>query len=144
MIEDERNKVLQYRADKQKIYRKKLANSNIKKSQSKEEIQKIQEELEYKEWANQANKSEQMKENRDEKIWRDLEQTKCSIAEKILKHLDDTLFEMVCKEMGNNFLFQSDNYLTEAGMDEFEDAWFEFYHEHHGDILHQVRQSLAN
>ena len=109
-----------------------------------EEIQKIQEELEYKEWANQANKSEQMKENRDEKIWRDLEQTKCSIAEKILKHFDDTLFEMVCKEMGNNFLFQSDNYLTEAGMDEFEDAWFEFYHEHHGDILHQVRQSLAN
>ena len=45
MIEDERNKVLQYRADKQKIYRKKLANSNITKSQSNEEIQKIQKKL---------------------------------------------------------------------------------------------------
>jgi hypothetical protein len=51
---------------------------------------------------------------------------------------------MVCEEMSNNFLFQSDNYLTEAGYDIFEDEWFEFYHEHHGDILHQVRQSLTN
>jgi len=74
----------------------------------------------------------------------DLEQAKCSIAEKIIKHFDDTLFEMVCEEMGNNFLFQSDNYLTEAGYDIFEDEWFEFYHEHHGDILHQVKQSLTN
>ena len=74
----------------------------------------------------------------------DLEQAKCSIAEKIIKHFDDTLFEMVCEEMSNNYLFQSDNYLTEAGYDIFEDEWFEFYHEHHGDILHQVKQSLTN
>jgi hypothetical protein len=74
----------------------------------------------------------------------DLEQAKCSIAEKIIKHFDDTLFEMVCEEMSNNYLFQSDNYLTEAGYDIWEDEWFEFYHEHHGDILHQVRQSLTN
>jgi len=74
----------------------------------------------------------------------DLEQAKCSIAEKIIKHFDDTLFEMVCEEMSNNFLFQSDNYLTEAGYDIFEDEWFEFYHEHHGDIIHQVKQSLTN
>ena len=74
----------------------------------------------------------------------DLEQAKCSIAEKILKHFDDTLFEMVCEEMSKNYLFKADNYLTEAGYDVFEDEWFEFYHEHHGDILHQVRQSLAN
>jgi hypothetical protein len=74
----------------------------------------------------------------------DLEQAKCSIAEKITKHFDDTLFEIVCEEMSNNYLFQSDNYLTEAGYDIWEDEWFEFYHEHHGDILHQVRQSLTN
>ena len=74
----------------------------------------------------------------------DIEQAKCAIAEKIIKHFDDTLFEMVCEEMSKNYLFKADNYLTEAGYDVFEDEWFEFYHEHHGDILHQVRQSLAN
>ena len=51
----------------------------------------------------------------------DLEQAKCSIAEKITKHFQDILFEEVSNEMGNNYLFQSDNYLTEAGYDIFED-----------------------
>ena len=74
----------------------------------------------------------------------DLEQAKCSIAEKILKHFDDTLFEMICEEMHQHYIFQSDNYLTEAGYDVFEDEWFEFYHEQHGDILHQIMQSLTN
>ena len=74
----------------------------------------------------------------------DLEQAKCSIAEKITKDFNDTLFEAVCEEMGNNFLFQSDNYLTEAGYDMFEDEWFEFYHEHHGDIMHQIMQNITN
>ena len=74
----------------------------------------------------------------------DLEQAKCSIAEKITKEFNDTLFEAVSEEMGNNFLFQADNYLTEAGYDIFEDEWFEFYHEHHGDIMHQVMQNITN
>ena len=74
----------------------------------------------------------------------DLEQAKCSIAEKITKHFQDILFEEVSNEMGNNYLFQSDNYLTEAGYDMFEDEWFEFYHEHHGDIMHQVMQNITN
>jgi len=73
----------------------------------------------------------------------DLEQAKCSIAEKITKHFDDVMFEMVNEEMSKNFLFQSDNYLTEAGYDMFEDEWFEFYHEHHGDIMHQVMQNIT-
>ena len=72
----------------------------------------------------------------------DLEQAKCSIAEKITEHFNDVLFEEVCEEMGNNYLFQSSNYLTEAGYDIFEDEWFEFYHEHHGDILYQLRQTV--
>ena len=74
----------------------------------------------------------------------DLEQAKCSIAEKITKHFNDVMFEMVCEEMDDNKLFQSSNYLTEAGYDVFEDEWFEFYHEHHGDILHQVMQNITN
>ena len=45
------------------------------------------------------------------------------------------IFEMVNEEMSKNYLFQSSKYLTEAGYDEFEDEWFEFYHKHHGDIV---------
>jgi len=74
----------------------------------------------------------------------DLEQAKCSIAEKITKHFHDVMFEMVCDEMSENKLFQSSTYLTEEGYDIFEDEWFEFYHEHHGDILHQVMQNITN
>ena len=72
----------------------------------------------------------------------DLEQAKCSIAEKITKHFQDVIFEMVSDEMSDNYLFQSSNYLTEAGYDIWEDEWFEFYHEHHGDIMNQVMQNI--
>jgi hypothetical protein len=73
-----------------------------------------------------------------------LEETKNLIIDKITKHLDDVIFEMVCEEMGKTYMFQSQNYLTEAGYDEFEDTWFEFYHEHHGDILYQVMKNITN
>ena len=73
-----------------------------------------------------------------------VEEAKILIVDKIVKHLDDVLFEMVCKEMGKNYLFQSQNYLTEAGYDEFEDTWFEFYREHHSDILYQVMKNITN
>jgi len=72
----------------------------------------------------------------------EIAQTKETIKEKILKHFDDALFEMVSEEMGKHYVFQSDNYLTEAGYDMFEDEWFEFYHEHHGDILFQVKTEI--
>ena len=74
----------------------------------------------------------------------DLEQAKEVIIDKITKHFNDVIFEMVCEEMSDNKLFQSSNYLTEAGYDVFEDEWFEFYHEHHGDILYKVMQNITN
>ena len=72
----------------------------------------------------------------------DIEQTKREIIDKILKHFDDTLFEMVSEEMSKRYVFQSQNYLTEAGYDVFEDEWFTFYHEHQGDILFQVKTEI--
>ena len=45
-------------------------------------------------------------------------------------------------EMSKNYLFRINNYLTEAGEELFEDAWFEWYHEHHGDIVSRVLQRL--
>ena len=71
-----------------------------------------------------------------------IEEAKIEIADKVFKKLNDMIFEMVCEEMGKRHVFQSQNYLTEAGMDEFEDQFFEFYHEHHGDILAQIQNKL--
>ena len=97
---------------------------------------------EYDEWAEKANNSEEMKQNRCPLD--PVEEAKILIVEKIVKHLDDVLFEKVCNEMGNHYVFQSQNYLTEAGYEQFEDEWFEFYHEHHGDILYQVMKTITN
>ena len=72
-----------------------------------------------------------------------VEEAKILIVDKITKHLSDVIFEEVCKEMSNHYIFQSQNYLTEAGYEQFEDEWFEFYHEHHGDILHEINQSIS-
>ena len=107
--------------------------------------QQIDEELE--EWANKANNSEQMKENREsmkECPLDPVEEAKILIVDKITKHFQDVMFEMVCNEMGNHYVFQSQNYLTEAGYEMFEDEWFEFYHEHHGDILYEVMKNITN
>ena len=73
-----------------------------------------------------------------------VEEAKILIVDKITKHFHDVMFEMVNEEMGKNYLFQSQNYLTEAGYDQFEDEWFEFYHEHHGEILDEVMQNITN
>ena len=73
-----------------------------------------------------------------------VEEAKILIVDKITKHLSDVIFEEVCKEMSNHYIFQSQNYLTEAGYEHFEDEWFEFYHEHHGDILYEVMKNITN
>jgi len=96
----------------------------------------------YFQWANKTNKSEEMKENRCPLD--PVEEAKILIVDKITKHFQDVMFEMVCEEMGKNYLFQSQNYLTEAGYEMFEDEWFEFYHEHHGDILYEVMQNITD
>jgi hypothetical protein len=101
----------------------------------------------YFQWADKANNSEEMKKNREsmkECPLDPVEEAKILIVDKITKHFQDVMFEMVCKEMGNHYVFQSQNYLTEAGYEMFEDEWFEFYHEHHGDVLYEVMQNITN
>ena len=68
--------------------------------------------------------------------------------EQIIKQLQDdfydVIFQAVADKMNENYMFRENNYLTEAGMDEFEDAWFEWYHNHHGDILSAVLKNLGH
>ena len=72
----------------------------------------------------------------------DIDVVKNKIVESLKHQMYDIIFESVNKEMHKFYVFQEDNYLTEAGMDMFEEEWFEFYHDHHGDILWQVTQNL--
>ena len=64
------------------------------------------------------------------------------IADKISSDVFDMVFQAVNDEMGKYYTFQDTNYLTEAGLELFEDEWFEFYHEYHGKIMYQVLQNL--
>ena len=73
-----------------------------------------------------------------------VEEAKIEIVDTVTEYFQDKLFEMICEEMSNRFVFQSQNYLTEAGYEMFEDEWFEFYHEHHGEILYKVMKNIQN
>jgi hypothetical protein len=71
-----------------------------------------------------------------------LKQAKDMIVNELQDRFYDVIFQAVNDEMSKNYLFQSENYLTEAGEELFEDEWFEWYHEQHGDILYRVLQTL--
>ncbi len=97
---------------------------------------------EHQKYAEKANNSEEMKQNRCPLD--PVEEAKILIVDKITKHFQDVMFEMVNEEMRKCYLFQSQNYLTEAGYELFEDEYFEFYHNHHGDILYEVMNNITN
>ena len=71
-----------------------------------------------------------------------IEEAKIEIADTVSKRFNDLIFEMVSEEMSKRGVFQSQNYLSYEGYELFEDQWFEFYHEHHGDILAQIQNKL--
>ena len=68
----------------------------------------------------------------------DIDTTKELIINKLGRQYYDIIFQAVCDEMNKHEVFQEQTYFTPQGFEEFDDAWFEFYHEHHGDILHAV------
>ena len=71
-----------------------------------------------------------------------IKEAKDLIVNNLQNQFYDIIFEAVSNEMSKNYLFRQNNYLTEAGEELFEDAWFEWYHEQHGDILYRVLQTL--
>jgi len=66
------------------------------------------------------------------------------IVDSLNTHLFDIIFQSVNDEMHKYTVFQEQTYLTNEGMDMFEEQWFEFYHEHHGEILGRIMKSLTN
>lgn len=72
----------------------------------------------------------------------EVQKTVEQIVEDLQPHLFDTIFQMICDEMNEKYVFDSSEYLTEAGLELFEDEWFEFYHEQHGKIMYKLLQNL--
>ncbi len=72
-----------------------------------------------------------------------VEEAKILIVDKITRQFSDFVFEKVNEEMSKSYVFQSSQYLTQAGYDEFEDEWFEFFHNHHGDIVYEVMNNIT-
>ena len=72
----------------------------------------------------------------------DVDKTVDQIVEDLQPEIFDTIFQMICDEMNERHVFDSSEYLTEAGLELFEDEWFEFYHENHGKIMHKLIQNL--
>ena len=66
------------------------------------------------------------------------------IVENLTTHMFDIIFEAVNDEMHKYTVFQEQTYLTDEGMDMFEDQWFEFYHENHGIIMHKLMSKITN
>ena len=66
------------------------------------------------------------------------------IVDSLNTHLFDIIFQTVNDEMHKYTVFQEQTYLTNEGMDIFEEQWFEFYHEHHGEILGRIMYDLFN
>ena len=66
------------------------------------------------------------------------------IVENLTTHMFDIIFEAVNDEMHKYTVFQEQTYLTDEGMDMFEDEWFEFYHENHGIIMHKLMSKITN
>ena len=74
----------------------------------------------------------------------DIETTKDLIFNSLKNKFYDMIFQAVCDEMEKHEVFKAETYFTPQGLDEFEDAWFEFYHEHHGDILGSIMKDFTN
>ena len=72
----------------------------------------------------------------------EVDKTVDQIVEDLQPQIFDAIFQMINDEMTTRYVFDSSEYLTEAGLELFEDEWFEFYHENHGKIMHKLLQNL--
>ena len=72
----------------------------------------------------------------------DVDKTVNKIVEDLDGHIYDIIFQAVCDEMNEHYVFNSSEYLTESGLELFEDEWFEFYHENHGKIIRKLIQKI--
>lgn len=71
----------------------------------------------------------------------DIDTTKELIISALSNELYDTIFQAVNDEMAKYEVFQEETYFTPQGIEEFNEAWYEFYHDHFGDIMNSIKES---
>ena len=71
----------------------------------------------------------------------DIDTTKELIISALSNELYDTIFQAVNDEMAKHEVFQEETYFTPQGIEEFNEEWFEFYHDHFGDIMNSIKTS---
>ena len=71
----------------------------------------------------------------------DIDTTKELIISALSNELYDTIFQAVNDEMAKHKVFQEETYFTPQGIEEFNEAWYEFYHDHFGDIMNSIKTS---
>ena len=74
----------------------------------------------------------------------DIDTTKELIISNLKDEMFDIIFQAVNDEMAKHEVFQEETYFTPQGVEEFNETWFEFYHEHHGDIMGAIMKSFTN
>ena len=73
----------------------------------------------------------------------DVETTKELIISDLKDEMFDIIFQAVNDEMAKHEVFKVETYFTPQGIEEFNESWFEFYHEHHGDIMGAIMKSFT-
>ena len=73
-----------------------------------------------------------------------VETTKELIIKDLSNEMYDTIFQAVNDEMVKHEVFQEQTYFTPQGIEEFNEAWYEFYHDHFGDIMGAIMKSFTN
>jgi hypothetical protein len=74
----------------------------------------------------------------------DIDTTKELIVSNLSNEMYDTIFQAVNDEMAKHEVFQAETYLTPQGVEDFNEAWYEFYHDHFGDIMSDIFKSFTN
>ena len=74
----------------------------------------------------------------------DIDTTKELIISKLSNEMYDTIFQAVNDEMAKHEVFQEETYFTPQGIEDFNEAWYEFYHDHFGDIMGAIFKSFTN
>ena len=74
----------------------------------------------------------------------DIDTTKKLIVDKLSNEMYDTIFQAVNDEMAKHKVFQEETYFTPQGIEEFSEAWYEFYHDQFEDIMGAILKSFTN
>ena len=74
----------------------------------------------------------------------DIDTTKELIISKLSNEMYDTIFQAVNDEMSKHEVFQAETYFTPQGIEEFNEEWYVFYHDHFGEIMGAIMKSFTN